>query len=88
VQLISKCLATAANEVHFAVKWNNFFLCRMGEALCERPSALYRLKPEKHKQSVGVVRTNNKKSERGFGALSIGVLTKVFRSLLYAILLN
>jgi len=27
----------------------------MGKALCERPFALHRLKPEKHKQNVDVV---------------------------------
>jgi len=51
-------LAIAANEVHFfvtiAVKWNNLFLCRMGQALCERPFALHRQKPEKYKQNVDV----------------------------------
>jgi len=63
----------------------------MGEALCERPFALHRLKPKKYKQNVDGVppgkflRTPIK---RALGALSIGVPTKVFRSLLYAILLN
>jgi len=52
-------MAIAAKRSAFfvtvAVKWSNFFLCRMDKALCERPFALHRLKPEKHKQNVDVV---------------------------------
>ena len=48
-------LPTKCIFVTIAVKWSNFFLCRMGKALCERPFALHRLKPEKHKQNVDVV---------------------------------
>jgi len=64
----------------------------MGKALCGRPFALHRQKPEKHKQNVNVVPPLEKflrtPMERGLEALSIGVLTKVFRSLLSAIRLN
>jgi len=49
------CCQRSAFFVIIAVKWNKFFLCRMGKALCERPFALHRLKPEKHKQNVDVV---------------------------------
>jgi len=59
----------------------------MGKALCERPFALHRQQHEKYKQNVNVpplekfMRTP---MERGLGA----ILTKVCRSLLYAIVLN
>jgi len=49
------CCQRSAFFVVIAVKWSNFFLCRMGKALCERPFALHHLKPEKHKQNVDVV---------------------------------
>ena len=37
-----------------AVKWSNFFLHRMGKALCECLFALHRQQPEKYKQNVDV----------------------------------
>ena len=40
--------------VTITVKWSNFFLRRMGKALCERQFALHRQQPEKYKQNVDV----------------------------------
>ena len=39
------CCQRSAFFVTIAVKWSNFFLCRMGKALCEPPFTLHRLKP-------------------------------------------
>jgi len=49
------CCQRSAFFVTVAVKWSNFFLCRMGKALCEHPFALHSLKPETYKQNVDVV---------------------------------
>jgi len=48
------CCHRSAFFVIIAVKWSNFFLCRMGKALCEHPFQLHRHKPEKYKQNVDV----------------------------------
>jgi len=45
--------------VIIAVKWSNFFLHRMGKALCERLFALYRQQPGKYKQNVDVAPLKN-----------------------------
>jgi len=59
----------------------------MEQALCQRPFTLHRQQPEKYKQNFDVASHGKISAEdhgKGFGA----ILTKVFRSLLYAILLN
>jgi len=59
----------------------------MGKARCERPFTLHRQQPEKHKQNVDVAPLEKfmpTPMESGLGS----ILTKVCRSLLYAILLN
>jgi len=73
--------------VSIAVQWSNFFFCRKRKALCERSFALHGQQPEKYKQNVEVATPRKKflrmPMERGLGA----ILTKVCRSLLYAVLL-
>jgi len=73
--------------VTIAVKGSNFFLCRQGKALCKRPCALHRQEPEKYKQNVEaspLEKSLRIPMWRGLGA----IVMKIFRSLLYAILLN
>jgi len=47
-------LPTKRIFVTIAIKWSNFFLHRMGKALCECPFALHRQQPEKYKQNIDV----------------------------------
>jgi len=77
----SYCCQRSAFFVTTAVKWSNFFLHRMGKALCECPFALQRQKPEKYKQNIDVSpleRFLRMPVERGLGA----ILTKVCQLLL------
>jgi len=77
----SYCCQRSAFFVTIAVKWSNFFLRRMGKALCECPFALHRQQPEKYKQNIDVSPLEKflqMPMETGLGA----ILTKVCRLLL------
>jgi len=85
--ILGYCCQRNAYFVTIAVKWSNFFLCRMGKAFCERPLTLHPQQPEKFKQNFNVAPMEKflrTPMERGLGA----ILTNVCRSRQYAILLN